>query len=370
MPKKYLILHLNSNGDLLYATAIARQLKEKDDPGCHITWAVATAFKNILLNNPYIDQLWEIGAENYLDIKNRAFRAVEAEVAVRMAKGEWDRVICPQLLYENMWRYDGTIRRAVLRAYSGKINDITPVVRLFESEVANVLAFAEAHSLKAYQNVILFECSPLSGQSSVTPQSAIAIAERLLPHFPETAFILSSNKQIIHSDRRIIDGSRLTFRENAELTHYCTHLIGCSSGITWISTSDWAKKLPMLQLSSTGINPIGRDFEREGLDTSRLVEMYQFSTDSVINCISLILQNNISGAKTKYNETVPPSVEWIEGIFLYLVNHGYLSKALTFIARNLKRHRFHASILKMLIKLPFSVPFKIWKKRTANNSSA
>lgn len=360
MPKRYLILHLNSNGDLLYATAIARQLKENDDPGCHITWAVATPFKNILLHNPHIDVLWEVPAEDYLDIKNRAFREVESEANKRFQSGEWDEVICPQLMYENMSRYDGTIRRAVLRAYSKPIADVTPVVQLITAEIENVSSFADHHALASYRQVVLFECSPLSGQSSVTPLLAIEIAEQLLQHFPKAAFILSSNKKIEHPDKRIIDGSSLSFRENAELTHYCTHLIGCSSGITWISTSSWAKSLPMLQLSSTGINPIGRDFEREGLDKCQLVEMYRFTVPVIVECMKLILQNNFILAKERYHQRIPPAADFVEGILLYLLNNSFYQKAFSFLGNNLKHH---PSLLGMLIRLPFLLPKRIWLKR-------
>jgi hypothetical protein len=354
---------LNSNGDLLYATAIARQLKEVDDPDCHITWAVSTPFKNILLHNPFIDQLWEIPAANYLDIKERVFRQAEKDVQQRIKNGEWDKVICPQLLYENMWRYDGTIRRAVLNAYNGPIRNVTPVVRLTEDEVARVQTFSKAHALKKYKHVVLFECNPLSGQSSVTPQLALEIASEILKCFPQTAFILSSNNNIPSTDPRIIDGSQLTFRENAELTHYCSHLIGCSSGITWLSTSDWAKKLPMLQLSSTGINPVGRDFKREGMDCQQLVEMYRFSKTSIVACLKLILAGNFMQAKAKYNQQVPPAVFFVEGIFLYLVNHGLFVKAISFINRNLKQCNFHPLLLWMLFRLPVSVLIAIWRKK-------
>ena len=50
---------LGSNGDCLYATAIARQIKH-DFPGCHLTWAVASLCRNVLFNNTDIDALWEI----------------------------------------------------------------------------------------------------------------------------------------------------------------------------------------------------------------------------------------------------------------------------------------------------------------------
>ena len=59
---------------------------------------------------------------------------------------------------------------------------------------------------------------------------------------------MSSQIEIVSNDPHIISGHTLSFRENAELTKYCSLLVGCSSGITWLATSDWAKPLPMIQL--------------------------------------------------------------------------------------------------------------------------
>ena len=39
-PKKIILVQLYSNGDCLYATAVARQIKQ-DFPGSHLTWAIA-----------------------------------------------------------------------------------------------------------------------------------------------------------------------------------------------------------------------------------------------------------------------------------------------------------------------------------------
>ena len=62
-PKKILLLQLMSNGDCLYATAIARQIKE-DNPGCQLTWAIASFCKTIIDGNPYVDAVWEIPGVN------------------------------------------------------------------------------------------------------------------------------------------------------------------------------------------------------------------------------------------------------------------------------------------------------------------
>ena len=52
-----LIGQLGANGDCLYATTLARQIKA-DFPECELTWAVASACAHILVNNPHVDDVW------------------------------------------------------------------------------------------------------------------------------------------------------------------------------------------------------------------------------------------------------------------------------------------------------------------------
>ncbi|MEO7049339.1 MAG: hypothetical protein ABI091_28810, partial [Ferruginibacter sp.] len=56
--KNILLVQLFSNGDCLYATAIARQIKN-DFPGCKLSWAIASFCKNIIAHNPYVDEVLE-----------------------------------------------------------------------------------------------------------------------------------------------------------------------------------------------------------------------------------------------------------------------------------------------------------------------
>jgi ADP-heptose:LPS heptosyltransferase len=56
--QQFLIVQLISNGDCLYATTVARQIKN-DYPNCHLTWAVSSMCRKTLDLNPYIDEIWE-----------------------------------------------------------------------------------------------------------------------------------------------------------------------------------------------------------------------------------------------------------------------------------------------------------------------
>ena len=54
--KKILLVQLFSNGDCLYATAVARQIKS-DNPNCELTWAIANFCKDIINLNPFVDKV-------------------------------------------------------------------------------------------------------------------------------------------------------------------------------------------------------------------------------------------------------------------------------------------------------------------------
>ena len=106
----------------------------------------------------------------------------------------------------------------------------------------------------------------------------------------------------------MIDGSSLTLRETAALTHHCTLLLGCSSGITWISTSDAGKLLPMVQILDPyayWVNPISRDFERCGLSTDKVIELYNNDNDKIVSCVSAVLNNGFDAARKKYYSPLP-----------------------------------------------------------------
>ncbi len=61
--KKILLGQLGRRGDCLYATAVARQIKE-DFPVCHLTWAISSMCRPVIDNNPYVDKIWELPLKN------------------------------------------------------------------------------------------------------------------------------------------------------------------------------------------------------------------------------------------------------------------------------------------------------------------
>lgn len=304
--KKILLVELCANGDCLYATAIARQIKE-DYPGCHLTWAIAGFCKSIIFGNPYVDEIMEVNDAPKNDLA--AFRRFKKRILAQKKSGTWDEVFITQVIDDNAANYDGCIRSATFRGYKNKVTvPVTPVLRIADNEKEKVRVFAETNKLSKYQHVILFEFSPLSGQANITREDAVKIAEELVSK-ADAAVILSSGDKIAHVDNRIIDGSILSIRETAWLTHYCTFLLGSSSGITWASTSDAARKLPMVQLlspSSLYLNSVARDFKRQGLTEFNVIEITNVEINNIVDAVLMALVE-FEKAKDKYHTDIPVS---------------------------------------------------------------
>ncbi len=302
--QKILLVQLYSNGDCLYATAVARQIKE-DFPRCHLTWMIAGFCNNIINENPYVDA--KRVADDIRKNDLQQFLQLSKQVTLEKEQGLWDEVFILQNSGNNFANYDGTIRGMIFRAYPRTITvPVQPVLVLTDAEKNNATTFAQAHQLSRYSNVILWEFAPQSGQLKLDFNQVMTIAQKITSR-PDTCIILSSANRFNASDS-IFDASSLSFRENAALTHYCTLLIGCSSGITWISTSSAAKMLPMVQLLDDSVlflNAPSVDFKRFGMDTSGLIEMTRFSDQTVSDCIEMILKEGMEKAKTTFHEELP-----------------------------------------------------------------
>lgn len=367
--KNILLVHLFSNGDCLYATAIARQIK-KDYPDCTLTWAISESCKAIIDNNPYVDEISVLNNIPKNDLK--AFRKVKKEVLYEKTIGKWQEVFITQNMDENQAYYDGCIRSGILRAYPHSITEgLSPVLRLTDAEKKRINAFAEEKELKKNQFNILFEFAPQSGQLPISKEFAIKLAEDLVKT-EGVAIILSSASKINHTNSKIIDGSCLTLRETAGLTFFCTLLIGCSSGITWASTSDGAKMLPMIQLvdpNAPWINPVSRDFERNDIPTNKIIDIITFDADYIKNCIFFSLKN-FEEARVRYNQNIPLQFLTSRRIVYNLLTQLQFNYILKHISINVSVYghdfRFYNQVFLALVTFPFKLLRNTWKKKVLN----
>ncbi len=302
--KNILLVQLYSNGDCLYATAVARQIKT-DFPDCQLTWAVSPSCRNILLGNPHIDKILVVKDVVKDDV--RSFRKFKRTLGQLKKDGTYDELFITHIADTNLALYDGCIRSNILRAYPRPITvPIIPVLRLSETEISRAESFATEHQLDKYKHVLLFEFAPQSGQSKISKQFALNVAEGIADR-GDAAVIMSSGNSAAHPHPAVIDGSSLSLRETAALTRNCSLLLGCSSGITWIATSEAAKPLPMIQLldaQTRWVNPVSRDFERFKLPADTVIELVDFNQQKTVDCVNAALEDFIS-AREKYSQLVP-----------------------------------------------------------------
>jgi hypothetical protein len=336
MSKKFLIGQLGRFGDCLYATTLAKQIKY-DFPESHITWAITPKYKSILDLNPNIDDIWEVDADDS-NYDKSGWKKFETEALKRKENGEFDEVILSQIPPRNWINFTGTIRGTILSAYKNPITvSVEPIVKLSQTEIENVHNFAKKHNLHQFENVVLFECSPGSKQSKVNVDFALEVSREIASKKENICFIISTAEKLAFTNRQIIDASELSFRENVELTKFCSLLIGCSSGISWLSTSEDAKKLPTIQLLDSEFliyAGMHYDFEINGLDNRHILELVNFDKLKVVNCVNKVLASSFEAAKDIYQQDYKPNFLHLKNITKSVIGSKYQSNEIFEFTKN------------------------------------
>jgi hypothetical protein len=236
---------------------------------------------------------------------------VKCEAEKRRAAGDFDRIFYTQVCPDNIGRFDGSTRSSTFRNYPGPITvPVSPVIRLRDQELKKVEQFAAQNKLRLFQQVILLECTPSSGQSTMSQRKGLAVALNLVSKRSDTAVIISTHIPFESPHPQIVDGSCLSLRENVELSKYCTLFVGCSSGITWLLTSDSAKQLPMALFLNPDVMgatfaSVAYDFEHWGLSTSHIIESGCEEVDGMTTIVFAAL-DDFALAKSRYHETFRP----------------------------------------------------------------
>ena len=340
--KRILLIHLGAYGDCIIATTLARQIKA-DYPDSHLTWAVAERFAGAVENNPYVDDVWKVDIKKhepflFLEWRNQFQKMIDS----KFPKGSLDIVFDTMIHPNNRAHYDGTIRSATFNNYPNPITvPIDPVIRLFDSEIEHVRLFAEKHELSKYQHVILFESTPGSNQSVLNLEIGMNLAQQIVDAKPDAIVIISTYLPVPSTHPRIIAANTLSFRENVALSHYCTFLIGGSSGLSWLLTSASAKKLESVQFLtrqlSAGFASMVYDFSYFGLSSAHILES-QEKDPSAMAKIVLAALNDFSDARATYHEALRPYfwnwlyfVDWPHGLKGILLSYRTM---FSFIRRN------------------------------------
>jgi hypothetical protein len=348
---KFLLGQLANNGDCLYATILARQIKH-DYPDAHLTWAISSLCVQVINNNPYVDEVLEVQVSDSTQ-QHAAWDSFEQEV-FRWQNGSslYEHVIHSQIWPNNFRYFDGTIRPSILRAYGKPITvAIDNDIYLDECEIANTDKFVKNHGIDAYQHCILFECASKSGQSYITPDFALKVAKLVVNEISDACVILSSHQSIDTDNYRIIDGSALTLRENAELTHHCSQFVGCGSGLTVVVTSGVAKQLPNIQLlieDTSVYASFFHDFEYWGKSSNHFTEMTDVDESHVAAAIVTTCLEGQEPCREKYHKPSRLSFGFYESLIdkCLIKNQKYIDAARS-IQITSERYGWHPELLKL-----------------------
>ncbi len=311
--KQILLGQLGSNGDCLYATTIARQIKN-DYPNCHLTWAISSLCRKVIENNPDVDDVWEVPVADWGDL-NDAWFVFEKEAWASVAAGCFDHAFMTQICPNYFGNYDGTVRPSIFRNYPGPITvPVETVIELSDKEVHRVDQWVNNNQINGFANVVLVECSSKSGQSSMTPKIAELMASKVIAAQPHTCIILSTHEEISTSHPNIIHGGSLSMRETARLTHYVDLFVGCGSGLTVVATSAAAKcDLPNIQVlngSTSVYASFKHDFEYFKKNTDCFLETTNASASHIAAIVKATIGDGFEAAKKRYAEDIPVDFSW------------------------------------------------------------
>jgi GT2 family glycosyltransferase len=329
--ERILLGQLGANGDCLYATILARQLRA-DHPEAHIVWAISNQCAPLVANNPHIDEVWEIPIPGW-EHHETMWRVFEREALARYVRRDFDRVLLSQIWPNNFQNYDGTIRPSILRSYGRPITvPIENVVNLSPAEIEKVETFARQHRLDDATHKILFECSSKSGQSFVTPKLALEIGRYLYRELPDARIIFSTNLPMKIDDRRSLYAGELSLRELAHLTHHCSLFVGSGSGGSVMACSTAAKPLPMIQLLSASTSvfaSFAHDMDYFGIKDRQVLEMTNENPRHIALCIAAACKEGISSAMAKYDSRIPVRFDHYFNLIeqMLLANHRYIDAA-------------------------------------------
>lgn len=329
--ERILLGQLGANGDCLYATILARQLRA-DYPKAHIVWAISSQCAPLLANNPHIDEVLEIPNSPW-KLNEAMWRAFEREALTRYVRRDFDLVLLSQIWPNNLQNYDGTVRPSILRSYGRPITvPIENVIKLSPSEIEKGDAFAREHRLDEAPHRILFECSSKSGQSFVTPKIAQEVARHLYRELPDARMIFSTTVPMKLEDKRSLYAGGLSLREIAQLTYHCTLFVGCGSGGSVVACSTAAKPLPMIELLSASTSvfaSFAHDMDYFGIKDRQILEMTNENPRHIASCIAAACRDGISSAIDKYDSRISITFDHYFGLMeeRLLREHRYIDAA-------------------------------------------
>lgn len=349
--EKIVLALLGAKGDCVYGTTLAHQIR-RDYPNCHLVWAISSACRDVVRNNPHINEVWEIKADAHVGTANNWGKLAE-ELKNLTARGHIHKAILAQIFPDNFQNYDGTIRPSIFRAYNRPITvPIQGVVILDEEEKEAVRSFVTQHGLDTYPHRILFECTGKSMQSTMTVEQAVLVAESVSNERDDCCFIISTDAEVASSRSNIVSARSVTYRENLELIRYCNLFVGCGSGITaLVSTCVKDFSTPCIQSLAMGTSvyaSFAHDFAYWNLDASPFFEMRDPNVNELATAILAFLDGNRAEAERLRRTDKGGFFDlYIKAITERLLNEGRVLDAAYSLSHTVKRYGWHVELMEI-----------------------
>lgn len=247
---KILLVNFGAFGDILNSTPIAKHYK-LFFPECHITWMTRKKYASSVQNNPFINEILT-PKEEHLQIENAASYNVHMTFLlmeeIKKLKNKYDKIffVAPYTwtLTNNEFNVD---KHSLLNIIKTKLTDIKefvcefiPVVSLTDEEKQEAKNF---YNFLKGNKKILVEYENYSNQSPFNKE----YVEKLCEQIQEKNYdLIFSGKQEPEYVKELREKYKVnfynysgSFMSNAELYNLCDIFIGCSSGLSCLTHSDY-----------------------------------------------------------------------------------------------------------------------------------
>ena len=229
------IVCLGAFGDIINSTPIAKHYKMS---GKFVRWIVRKKYKSVLDDNEFIDEIKTITNER-----------LDNSILSHKFRSSYFPSSCEKVIFTAPYMsllYDGTHRSSLLKIIKEETSlinnwncDFIPIIRLDHRE--------ESEARNFFTNLpegkkVLVEFEAFSRQTFMTKELFIQMVSKKRK---DINFIFSSvNKPDWWSEISNLNNVfhySGSFKSNAKLYNLCDAFVGCSSGITCLTSSDYCQ---------------------------------------------------------------------------------------------------------------------------------
>lgn len=250
---KILLVNFGAFGDILNSTPIAKHYK-LSSPECHITWMTREKYKSVIVNNPYIDKILTPKEDHLFHGTDVAARNVEMTFLLRneiAALKQYDKILFIAPYYWSLTNTEFDVNKhSLLYIIKTKLTDIKdfacefiPVVHLSNEEKQEALEFY--NKLSGFKKVLI-EHENFSNQTPFNEKYIEALCKQIDGKNYDLVFSGKKEPEYVNKLREKykvnFHNYSGSFLSNAELYNLCDVFIGCCSGLTCLTHSDYCDR--------------------------------------------------------------------------------------------------------------------------------